>query len=120
VLLIGIALFCLLFFGGLWILNRRPDIQRSQLGCGGDVASCLGVTLATGRHFKPTSSVTKPWFAQNVDVTAPGATWWTATGQFQMPHMRLFIIALTIVCVAGIYSCNAPPGVCGSIGNTEP
>lgn len=30
VLVIGIALFCLLFFGGLWILQRRRDIERMR------------------------------------------------------------------------------------------
>ena len=49
--------------------------------------------------------MTQPWFgAQNVDVTAP--KWLRGgipLGNFQMPYARLFIIALTVVCVAGIY-----------------
>jgi urea transport system permease protein len=49
--------------------------------------------------------VTQPWFgAQNLDVTAP--KWLRGglpLGGFQLPYARLFIIALTIVCVVGIY-----------------
>lgn len=108
VLVIGIALFCLLFFGALWILNRRPDFDRIRNWV---VAVMLPVSLlvaiATGRFLSQTYrlAVTKPWFgAQNVDVTAP--RWLRGglpVGSFQMPYARLFIIALTIVCVAGIY-----------------
>lgn len=108
VLVIGIALFCLLFFGALWILNRRPDFERIRNWV---VAVMLPVSLlvaiATGRFLSQTYrlAVTKPWFgAQNVDVTAP--RWLRGglpVGSFQMPYARLFIIALTIVCVAGIY-----------------
>lgn len=108
VLVIGIALFCLLFFGALWILNRRPDFERIRNWV---VAVMLPMSLlvaiATGRFLSQTYrlAVTKPWFgAQNVDVTAP--RWLRGglpIGSFQMPYARLFIIALTIVCVAGIY-----------------
>jgi urea transport system permease protein len=50
-------------------------------------------------------AVTQPWFgAQNVDVTAPK---WMQEGLpilgFQLPYTRLFIIGLTILCVAGVY-----------------
>jgi urea transport system permease protein len=108
VLVIGIALFCLLFFGALWILNRRPDVQRIRNWVVAVMlALSLGVAIATGNFLSQTYqlAVTQPWFgAQNVDVTAP--SWLRGglpLGSFQMPYARLFIIALTIFCVAGIY-----------------
>jgi urea transport system permease protein len=86
VIVIGIAIFCLLFFGGLRILK---------------------LAIATGNLLSQTYqlAVTQPWFgAQNLDVTAP--TWLQdglSLGSLQLPYARLFIIALTIVCVGGIY-----------------
>jgi urea transport system permease protein len=108
VLMIGIALFCLLFFGALWLLNRRSDIQRIRNWVVAVMLPLsLGVAIATSNFLSQTYqlAVTQPWFgAQNVDVTAP--SWLRGglpLGNFQMPYARLFIIALTIVCVAGIY-----------------
>ncbi len=108
VLIIGIALFCLLFFGAWQFLSRRPDFERIRNWV---VAVMLPLSLAIaaatsvflGQTFK--LAVTQPWFgAQNVDVTAP--SWLRGglpVGNFQMPYSRLFIIALTIICLTGIY-----------------
>jgi len=108
VLVIGLAVFCLLFFGGLRVLKQRPDFDRIRskiiaiilplsLGISWAVSAFLGQTYQL--------SVTKPWFgAQNVDVTAPA--WLRGgipLGNFQLPYARLFIIALTGICLAGIY-----------------
>lgn len=108
VLVIAIALFCLLFFGALWILNRRPDFERIRNWVVTVMLPLsLGVAITIGNFLSKTYqlAVTKPWFgAQNVDLTAP--KWLRGglpLGNFQMPYARLFIIALTIVCVAGIY-----------------
>lgn len=108
VLIIGIAIFSLLFFGGLWILNFRTDLGRVRNWIVAVIfLLSLGVTIATGNLLSQTYqlAVTQPWFgAQNVDVTAP--TWLQAgmsLGGVQLPFARLFIIALTIICVAGIY-----------------
>lgn len=108
VLAIGIVLFCLLFFGALWILQRRSDFQRIRNWV---VAVMLPLSLlvaiAVGNFLSQTYklAVTQPWFgAQNVDVTAP--RWLRGglpLGNIQLPYARLFIIALTIVCVIGIY-----------------
>lgn len=108
VLIIGLTLFCLLFFGALWILSRRPDFERIR---GWVVAVMLplsvGIAGATGAFLSQTYklAVNKPWFgAQNVDVTAP--SWLQGglpLGSFQLPFARLFIIGLTIICVASIY-----------------
>jgi urea transport system permease protein len=108
VLVIGIAIFCLLFFGALWVLSRRPDFERIRNWVIAIMLPIsLGVASATGAFLGQTYklAVTKPWFgAQNVDVTAPN--WLRGglrLGTLQMPYTRLFIIGLTIVCVAGIY-----------------
>ncbi|MFQ4142842.1 urea ABC transporter permease subunit UrtB [Chlorogloeopsis sp. ULAP02] len=108
VIVIGIALFCLLFFGGLGILKSRANIGRVQNWIVAVLLILsLGVAIATGNFLSQTYqlAVTQPWFgAQNLDVTAP--TWLQdglSLGSLQLPYARLFIIALTIVCVAGIY-----------------
>lgn len=108
VLVIGIALFCLLFFGGMWLLRRRPDFERVRnwvlavilslsLGVSGAVCAVVAQTYQL--------DVTKPWFgAQNVDVTAP--EWLRGglpLGNFQLPYARVFIIILTVICLGGIY-----------------
>lgn len=108
VLVIGIAIFCLLFFGGLWILGRRADFFRIRKWAYVVLLPLsLGVAIAVGNFFSQTyrNAVTQPWFgAQNVDVSAP--KWLRGglpIGNFQMPYARLFIIAVTILCVIGIY-----------------
>ncbi|MFN6516011.1 MAG: ABC transporter permease subunit [Nostoc sp. CreGUA01] len=108
VLIIGLAIFSLLFFGGLWILNSRTNLERVRSWAVAVLLLLsLGITIITGNLLSQTYqlAVTQPWFgAQNVDVTAP--TWLQAgmsLGGVQLPFARLFIIALTIICVAGIY-----------------
>ena len=108
VLVTGISLFCLLFFGGMWVLRRRPDFERVRkwivavmlpLSLGISWAACAFL----GQTYK--LDVTKPWFgAQNVDVTAP--KWLRGglpLGNFQLPYARVFIIVLTVICLVGIY-----------------
>ena len=104
----GIAVFCLLFFGGLQILKRRQDFEQVRKGI---IAILLPLSLAItwavsallGQTYQ--LAVTKPWFgAQNVDVTAPA--WLRGgipLGNFQLPYARIFIIVLTGICLAGIY-----------------
>ena len=108
VLVIEIALFCILFFGALWILNRRQDFERIRKWVVLVMLPLsLAVAIAVGNFFSQTYklAVTQPWFgAQNLDVSAP--KWLRGglpIGGFQMPYARLFIIALTIACVIGIY-----------------
>lgn len=108
VLLIGIALFCLLFFGAMSILARRADFERIR---GWVIAVMLPLSLGVAALASSIISntyklaVTKPWFgAQNVNVTAP--EWLRGNLPIfgiQLPYIRLFIIALTILCVAGVY-----------------
>jgi urea transport system permease protein len=108
VLMIEIALFCLLFFGALWILSRRPDIERIRTWVVTVMLPLsLGIAWATGEFLGQTYklAVTQPWFgAQNVNVTAP--TWLQGSLPFfgiQLPFTRLFIIGLTMLCVVGVY-----------------
>lgn len=123
VLVIGISLFCLLFFGGLRILNSRSNLARVRSWLIGLFFSLsLGASIATSNFLSQTYklSVTQPWFgAQNVDVTAPSwlqeglnfselqiPAWLKdelGLGTLQLPYTRLFIIVLTIFCVTGIY-----------------
>ncbi|HEY9781432.1 MAG TPA: urea ABC transporter permease subunit UrtB [Leptolyngbyaceae cyanobacterium] len=107
VLMIAIVLFSLLFFGSLWILNRRSNPRIKKWAVVVLLPLCLGVAIAAANFLSQTYrlAVTQPWFgAQNVDVSAP--KWLRGglpIGNFQMPYVRLFIIALTIICVLGIY-----------------
>ena len=108
VLVTGIAVFCLLFFGALQVLKRRPDFDRIRNGIIAIILPLsLGISWAVSAFLGETYklAVTKPWFgAQNVDVTAPA--WLRGgipLGTFQIPYARLFIIALTAICLAGIY-----------------
>lgn len=104
---IGIVIFCLLFFGGLWVLRRRPNwdnIQRWAVSVLFLLSSGIGLTigLVIGQSQK---ALSKPWFsARNVDVSAP--PWLRGgleLGTFQIPYARVFIIVLTIFCLIGIY-----------------
>ncbi len=107
-LVIAIAVFCLLFFGGMTILKRRTNWERIR-NWGITILLVLASAIAIAVGFLINQSdrlaLTKPWFsARNVDVTAPT---WLRGGfrllDFQMPYARLFIIGLTIVCLLGVY-----------------
>ncbi|CAD5959569.1 ABC transporter permease [Planktothrix agardhii] len=104
---IGIVIFCLLFFGGLWVLRRRPNwdnIQRWAVSVLFLLSSGIAfdIGLIIGQRQK---ALSKPWFsARNVDVSAP--PWLRGgleVGTFQIPYARVFIIVLTIFCLIGIY-----------------
>ena len=107
---LGIAIvgFCLLFFGGMWILSRRLDWERIRnWGIGLLLPLSLGIATVAGLLLGKTAPplLTKPWFsARNVDVTAP--EWLRGgfpLGDFQLPYSRIFIIGLTIICLVGTY-----------------
>ena len=105
-LVICLVVFCLLFFGGMNFLKRRPNWEGIRNRA---IAILLPISLAisviTGFLISKIPALTKAWFsARNVDVTAPA---WLRGGLkvlgFQMPYARLFIIALTIICLIGVY-----------------
>ncbi len=106
---IGLTLFCLLFVGAFWILSRRPDFERIRgwvIGVMLPLSAAIAIVISfiLGQTLK--LAVTKPWFGtQGVDVTAP--RWLRGglqiAGGYQLPYTRLFIIALTVACVFGVY-----------------
>jgi urea transport system permease protein len=108
VLVIGLAIFCLLFFGAMWAVKSRPDFEQIRNRVVAVILPlCGGIAIATSTLLAQTYklAVTKPWFgAQNVDVTAPA---WlrggVKLGTLQLPYARLFIIGLTILCLVAIY-----------------
>jgi urea transport system permease protein len=122
VLIIGIAVFALLFFGGMFLLKSRYREKISKrTSHGGEDASppvsslitgtilTLSIAIATviGYFLQQNSpkSLTELWFgARNVDVTAPA--WLRGgipIGGFQVPMARIFIIILTILCILATY-----------------
>jgi urea transport system permease protein len=107
-LLIAIAIFSLLFFGGMWLIKRRPDFDRIKNGAIAIILPLsIAISAAVSIFLAQTYGLTisKPWFgAQNVDVTAP--EWLRGgfpVGDFQLPYSRLFIMAITVICLVGIY-----------------
>jgi urea transport system permease protein len=108
---IAIAFFCALFFGALFVLRRRPDWELIRakflaiiLPVSGGIAIAGGLLLN-----KMGLALSKPWFsARNVDVTAPkwlreGLKLGEGAAAAQLPYSRLFIIALTALCVFAVY-----------------
>lgn len=108
VMTLSIAVFCLLYFGAMWVLKNRPNWEQIRkwanlliLPLSLGIATTIGMLLLKTKN----TVLTRPWFsARNVDVTAPE---WLRSGirfgTIQFPYARLFIIVLTIVCVAGLY-----------------
>ena len=105
-LVICIAVFCLLFFGGMTILKRRGNWEQIRdRAIALLLAISVGIAVLTGFLMSEVPALTKAWFsARNVDVTAPA---WLRGGVrvlgFQMPYVRLFIIVLTILCLIGVF-----------------
>lgn len=106
-MVVGLLIFCGLFFGGKWLLTRarlaapRANVASTVLFLlSGAIAWTLGGT------FNDNAKLARPWFStRNVDVTAPG--WlqgsFSLTDTLQFPISRLFIIVLTLLCLLGVY-----------------
>jgi urea transport system permease protein len=97
----GLAIFGLLFWGGNAALQKLVGISkliRSILAVGYAALAMTICNLITG-------PLAIPWFgAQGVNLTAP--TWLLGgidIGTDRLPATRLFIIGLTIICVAAVY-----------------
>ncbi|HEY9623675.1 MAG TPA: branched-chain amino acid ABC transporter permease [Crinalium sp.] len=109
VLVASLIVFSLLFFGGQWLIQRRPDFQAIRkwvlivlLPLSIAISGIVGTVIAQAYKL----AVTEPWFgAQNKDVTAPG--WlrggFQIAGGYQLPSVRIFIMVLTVFCVVGVY-----------------
>lgn len=105
---IGIAIFCLLFFGAMWLLSRRANwlkIRNLVIGITLLLSGAIAITTGILINQSGNEVLSKAWFsARNVDVTAP--QWLRGglpIGNFQLPYARIFIIVLTIVCLIGVY-----------------
>ena len=105
-LVICLGVLCLLFFGGITTLGRRENWEIIRVRAIAFLLPiAIAIAIAMGFLLNKITALTKPWFsARNVDVTAPA---WLRGGVevlgFQMPYVRLFIIALTIICLIGVY-----------------
>ncbi len=107
-MVIGLLMFCGLFFGGRWVLARFARIaeHRRNLVNTGLFLLSGAIAFTLGNSLNANSKLAKPWFsARNVDVTAP--SWLqgsvSVTDSIQFPASRIFIIALTLVCLLGVY-----------------
>jgi urea transport system permease protein len=107
-MVIGIAVFCVLFFGAMWFLSRQVNWEKIRnLVIGITLPLSGALAIVTGILINNTKNqiLTKAWFsARNVDVTAPA--WLRGglpIGTFQLPYARLFIIGLTILCLIAVY-----------------
>lgn len=107
-LVISLAIFCLLFFTSLFFLSRLQNWYKVKNWAIAVITTLsLAIATVTGILINNTkqTALTRPWFsARNVDVTAP--SWLRGglpIGDFQLPYARIFIIALTIICVIAIY-----------------
>ncbi|NER03823.1 MAG: branched-chain amino acid ABC transporter permease [Okeania sp. SIO3C4] len=106
VLIIGITVFCLFYFGSLYFLKKRRSDWEKIKNFAIAIICFLSLAIATTLGFLLTSpGLTKPWFSsRNVDVTAP--VWLQGglpIGDFQLPYSRIFIIILTAISLLGIY-----------------
>nr|WP_199307717.1 MULTISPECIES: branched-chain amino acid ABC transporter permease [unclassified Leptolyngbya] len=103
---VSLTLFCVLFFGAMWVLSKRLDweqVQRKVISI--LLPLSLAIAFITGSLLNTQAKLAKPWFsARNVDVTPPA---WlrggVPVGTMQLPYTRLFIIALTLLCLFAIY-----------------
>jgi len=106
---IGLVIFAVLFGVGRWLLNRYTDWDRiSQWANPIFVGLSAAIALVAGILIQNAGSnqFTRAWFStRNVDVATPN---WLRGGvtvgtSLQFPYARLFIIALTILCVVAVY-----------------
>lgn len=104
-MVIGIAVFCLLFYGGMALIRSKYPVTQPKWALPVLLILSGVIAFLTGSALSSQESFNKPWFsARNVDVSAPA--WLQGgipIGNFQLPSARLFIIALTILCVLGVY-----------------
>lgn len=107
-MIIGIAVFLILFFGAMWFFARQINWEKIRnlvititLPLSSAIAILTGILINNTKN----EALTKAWFsARNVDVTAP--KWLRGglpIGTFQLPYARVFIIVLTILCLVAVY-----------------
>ncbi|MBT9314767.1 ABC transporter permease subunit [Leptothoe spongobia] len=103
----GLLVVCLLLFGGRAALSKLANLgPRQKLANFVVLVLSAGIGVTLGRSLNGNDALAKPWFsARNVDVTAP--SWLqdsiSVTDTLSFPAARLFIIALTIICLVGTF-----------------
>lgn len=106
VLILGIIIFCIFYFGSLYFLQkRRSDWEKVKI-LARTIICFFSLAIAITCGFLLTNpALIKPWFSsRNIDVTAP--VWLQGglpIGDFQLPYSRIFIIILTAISLLGIY-----------------
>ncbi|PZV09272.1 MAG: urea ABC transporter permease subunit UrtB [Leptolyngbya sp.] len=108
-MVIGLAIFAVLFLVGRWVLTRYTDWERIQpwanpifLGLSAAIAVLAWILIGNAGS----AAFSRAWFStRNVDVTPPS---WLRGGitlgnTLQFPSARLFIIVLTILCLVAVY-----------------
>ncbi len=108
-MVIGLVMFAALFVGGQWVWRKYADWERISATASPILFGLsAAIALVAGFIVQNTGSTefVRPWFgARNVDVTPPT---WLRGGislgtTLQFPYARLFIIALTILCLIAVY-----------------
>jgi urea transport system permease protein len=105
---LGVGIFAILYFGGkaaIGLIESSSLPKRKIELILLPIAIIAGIFISKFIGNAGGLTLTKPWFgAQNIDVSAPI---WLQGGMevfgVQLPFARLFIIALTIACLTGIY-----------------
>jgi urea transport system permease protein len=108
-MVIGLVVFCILFFGGQWALKKFADWDRIRswaMPTLSILSSAIAILSMYQLNQASQTWLTRLWFsARNVDVTAP--PWLRGGlqigGGIQLPYARIFIIGLTALCVFAIY-----------------
>lgn len=108
-MVIGLVIFAVLFVGGGWVLRRYAAWERIGRWANpvlGLLSAAIALMAGLIIQSSGSATFTRAWFsARNVDVTPPS---WLRGGislgnTLQFPSARLFIIALTILCLAAVY-----------------
>lgn len=107
-MIISVGIFCLLFLVPQSLLSRLSNWSIiGKLTTAVLLVLSLAIALSVNAALSKDkiSAIAKPWFgARNVNVTPP--SWMTGSlsiGGLQLPAARLFIIALTAICLIGTY-----------------
>jgi urea transport system permease protein len=107
-MVVGLLIFSLLFWGGRALLNRLASLSAPRQNLAATVLFLLSGAIAwlSAGTLNQQTNFQRAWFStRNVDVTAP--KWlqgsWSLSDTLQFPISRLFIIGLTLVCLAATY-----------------
>ncbi|MGL5879797.1 MAG: urea ABC transporter permease subunit UrtB, partial [Xenococcaceae cyanobacterium] len=107
-MIISVGIFCLLFLVPRSLLSRLSNwssIGKLTTAILFLLSLAIALSVNAALNKDTISAIAKPWFgARNVNVTPP--SWMTGSvsiGGLQLPAARLFIIALTAICLIGTY-----------------